>query len=155
MSPRTATRRRLIRQFVRTATVTSQQQLVEMLEDEGHRVTQATVSRDLDAMGAVKVRGEDEPHYEIGDDERFAYRERSTAAAKAVAEFVESIDHSGNLVVVQTLPGAAHLVAGAIDANGVEGVLGTIAGDDTVLVIATEAIGGRGVAKTLERIGAG
>ena len=155
MSPATATRRRLLRQFIAGGDVTSQQQLVDLLGAAGHPVTQATVSRDLDALGAIKVREGSDAHYEIPDDDRFAFAERSAAVTRTLTEWVETIDASGNLVVLHTPPGAAHLVAGAIDGAGLTGVLGTIAGDDTVLVVATEQVGGQGLAESLERIGAG
>ena len=155
MSPAAATRRRLVRRFVAEGTVTSQRQLVRLLEGAGHVVTQATVSRDLDAVGAIKVRSGDDSHYEIPDHERFAFSERAAAVARTMAEWVETIAASGNLVVLHTPPGAAHLVAGAIDGAGVTGVVGTIAGDDTVLVVASEDVGGRRLARDLEGIGAG
>ncbi len=155
MSPGTATRRRLIRRLVDEGTVTSQRQLVDRLAAAGHPVTQATVSRDLDALGAVKIRSRGRARYEIPHEERFAFRQEEAAVARAVIEFVESIGHSGNLVVVHTLPGAAHLVAGAIDGAEIEGVLGTLAGDDTVLVVAVEGVPGALLASVLERIGAG
>ena len=149
MSPMTASRRRLLRRLISEQTITNQKELVEMLEDAGHPVTQATVSRDLDALGAVKVRNGAEPHYAIpteaaGDAE----------LARALADFAGTIDSSGNLVVVQTPPGAAHLVAGAIDRAGLASVLGTVAGDDTLMVVAKEHVGGEALAAELERIGA-
>lgn len=155
MSPATATRRRLIRRLITRETVTSQQQLVSLLEEAGHTVTQATVSRDLDALGAVKTRNGGDPHYEIPDDERFAFTERTAAVSRTMAEWVESISSSDNLVVLHTPPGAAHLVAGAIDGVGLVGVIGTVAGDDTVLVVAAEEVGGARLAEELEHMGAG
>lgn len=155
MSSGTATRRRLIRRLIARETVTSQHQIVEHLEDAGHPVTQATVSRDLDALGAAKVRHGSHARYEIAHEERFAYRPTSDAVARAFSEFVESISYSGNLVVLHTLPGAAHLVAGAIDGAEIGGVLGTLAGDDTVFAVAVGPTGGAGLTKTLEHMGAG
>jgi transcriptional regulator of arginine metabolism len=125
--------------------------MVVMLAASGHEVTQATVSRDLDAIGAVKVKLKaggtryEIPSAPIGDAE----------LARALADFAESISTSGNLVVVRTPPGAAHLVAGAIDRATLDYVLGTVAGDDTMLVVAKEAVGGAALAAELERIGAG
>ncbi len=136
-------------------TVTSQQQLVARLEAAGHAVTQATVSRDLDALGAVKVGRGSESRYQIRADERFAFSADVAAVARTMAEWVEMISASGNLVVLHTPPGAAHLVAGAIDGAGLDGVLGTIAGDDTVVVVASEDVGGHRLARELEGIGAG
>jgi transcriptional regulator of arginine metabolism len=154
VSPVTAARRRLLRRLLAEETVTSQRQLVHRLAEEGHAVTQATVSRDLDMIGAVKVH---EPgkraRYEIPADPAVA-----TAAervlSQTLADFVESIDVSVNMVVLHTPPGAAHLVGGSIDRAGIDGVLGTVAGDDTLIVVAGEDVGGAALARELERIGA-
>jgi transcriptional regulator of arginine metabolism len=73
--------------------------------------------------------------------------------ARSIDEFVESITASGPLVVLRTPPGAAQVVAAAIDNASVQGVLGTVAGDDTIIVVASEAITGGGVASNLEQIG--
>ena len=154
MSPETATRRRVVRRLVASEEVSSQHQLVDLLAGEGHPVTQATVSRDLEAIGAVKERGAGSARYVI-PDEAPDWDEARRATSRAIAEFVESITTSANLVVVHTPPGAAHLVAGAIDHAGLDGVLGTVAGDDTLLVVAAEDLGGEALASELERIGAG
>jgi transcriptional regulator of arginine metabolism len=150
----TAGRRRLLRSIVTTQQVSSQQELVELLEAAGYPVTQATVSRDLDALGATKERGASGVgHYAIPDGT--LPDEATRAAARSIAEFVQSITASGNLVVLRTPPGAAHLVAGAIDRADVDHVLGTVAGDDTLIVVAAEDRGGAQLAKDLEKIGDG
>ena len=74
---------------------------------------------------------------------------------RALVEFVEDIVPSGNLVVLRTPPGAAQVVAGAIDGAGLPGAVGTVAGDDTVMAVAADGYGGRRLAGDLERIGAG
>ena len=154
MSPATAGRRRLLRSILTTRPVTSQQELVDLLDDGGYPVTQATVSRDLDALGAAKERGVDGvARYTIAD--RAIPDEAERAAARSIAEFVQSITHSGNLVVLRTPPGAAHLVAGAIDRADLDYVLGTVAGDDTLIVVAAEHRGGSQLAEDLEKIGGG
>ncbi len=155
MSPLTATRRRLLRRLLTDRTVTSQRQLVNLLAKEGHAVTQATVSRDLDMIGAVKVTEPGgSPRYEIPADPAVV-TEAERTLSRTVADFVESIDVSLNMVVIHTPPGAAHLVAGSIDRAEIDGVLGTVAGDDTLVVVAHQAVGGAGLARELERIGAG
>jgi transcriptional regulator of arginine metabolism len=154
MIPPTAARRRALRSLVESETATSQRQLVEMLAERGHVVTQATVSRDLDAIGAVKQRDERGVlrYMPAGD----GGRDPSTGAlARTLADFVEDIRTSGNLAVVKTAPGAAHVVGSAIDVARLDGVIGTVAGDDTLLVVATEQLGGGGLMEILERIGAG
>jgi transcriptional regulator of arginine metabolism len=156
MSPATASRRRVVRQLLSERAVASQVELVSLLADAGHRVTQATVSRDLDALGAVKERGETESvRYIIPDESVANASDAVRAAGRAIAGFAEAITSSGNLVVVRTPPGAAHLVAGAIDHAGIDGVIGTVAGDDTLLVVADAGMGGDSLAQNLEKIGGG
>jgi transcriptional regulator of arginine metabolism len=148
----TASRRQVLRRLVSTRAVHSQAELADLLGEAGHRVTQATISRDLDAIGAVKDRSSGGT-YSIranGSDGAVDRRE----LARALNDFVLSLVPSGNLIVVKTNPGAAHLVAGAIDRAAPEGVLGTVAGDDTLLVIADVEVGGPALARRLERTGA-
>lgn len=153
MSPTIANRRRLVRKLITGGPITSQQELVAMLEDAGHFVTQATVSRDLDAIGAVKVRTDSGGmQYGIPEDPAGAAAdERETV--RIIDEFVDSLAVSANVLVVRTRPGAAHVVAGAIDRARLEGVLGSVAGDDTLLVVAAEDVGGQGLLEELDRIG--
>ena len=155
MSPQTAGRRRLIRKLIATANITSQAQLVEMLEADGFPVTQATVSRDLDALGASKHRdsGGGPIRYAIADATELS--EAEVKLRKAINDFVEEIGVSDNIVVLHTPPGGAHLVAGAIDASALQGVLGTVAGDDTLMVVAAPSWGGAAIASKIEEIGAG
>jgi len=145
----TAARRRVIRNLILDQAVTSQAELVEMLEARGMSVTQATISRDLAVIGASKA---NDDHYRIGErgdpDEAVAYLGRT------IDEFVESIQHSGNIVVMKTPPGAAMVVASAIDGAALTDVLGSVGGDDTVLVISAAAEGGPQLAAKLEQIGA-
>ena len=151
MSPATASRRRALRRLVEEGAWGAQRELVEALEVAGFSVTQATVSRDLDALGAVK--DEVTGTYTIPTDSP-PWGDDTQGVARAVADFVDHIAASGNLVVLHTPPGAAHLVASALDHGGLDGVLGTVAGDDTVLVVAEEQVGGGRIARRLERIGA-
>ncbi|NIA23976.1 MAG: arginine repressor [Gammaproteobacteria bacterium] len=148
---KTAARRRAIRRIITTLDVSSQHELADLLTDEGFAVTQATVSRDLKELGAVKVRGQ-------GNEFVYALqtmRRDDGGLDRVLAEFANEIKASGNLVVVKTPPGAAQVLAGSIDRSGLDGVLGTVAGDDTVLIVADEQHGGNWLAKTLEQIGVG
>ena len=142
-------RRLLVRRLLAEEKVTSQSQLDELLERGGHVVTQATVSRDLDAVGAIKERTATGHRYVVG---------RATfdggVLSATFSRFVVGAGSSGNLVVLHTPPAAAHLVASAIDRSGVPGVLGTVAGDDTVIVVADEEIGGSEMASRLVEMGA-
>lgn len=138
-----------IARILETQPVSSQGQVVELLAAEGVVATQATVSRDLEDLGAVKVRVPGgETIYVIPEQGR----ERPVPEEhlrRVLGEWVVEIAHSANLVVVRTPPGSAHVVGSAIDRSGLPDVLGTVAGDDTVLIIATERAGGEVVARRL------
>jgi transcriptional regulator of arginine metabolism len=129
--------------------VVSQQQLVELLAADGVVATQATVSRDLEELGAVKVRiPGGAMAYAIPESNR----ERAPSddhLKRLLGEFVVEVAYSGNLVVLRTPPGSAHVVASAIDRSSMPDTLGTVAGDDTILVVCTEQAGGNAVADRL------
>jgi len=146
----TEARRRLVTRLVTTEAIESQSQLRRLLSHAGHDVTQATISRDLEFVGAVKARDGSASRYRIQDPDD-ARRARS-ALAIAVNEFVESVVVAAPIVVLHTPPGAAHLVAGKIDAADMSGVLGTVAGDDTVFVAVEESIGAAVVAADIEGV---
>ena len=132
--------------------VTNQPQLVEMLAAEGIAATQATVSRDLDDLGAVKVRVP-------GGDTVYAIPEYEPARIapedqlrRVMGEWVAEVRRSGNLIILRTPPGCAHVVASALDRSGIDGVIGTVAGDDTLLVVAEEDVGGPELAARLKEL---
>jgi len=141
-------RRRLVTRLVTTRSIESQAQLRRLLEHAGHDVTQATISRDLEAIGATKVRDGDTVRYQIQDPVEI--RRARSALRATVNEFVESVISTGSLVVLRVPPGAAHLVAGRVDAAGMVGVLGTVAGDDTVFIAVDETVGAAAVAAEIE-----
>jgi transcriptional regulator of arginine metabolism len=144
-----ASRRRALRRLISEHPVPSQEELLRLLAAAGHRVSQSTVSRDLEAIGAEKVRGIGGPAYYIVANPPPAH---TPELAAALALHVTGLAPSGNLVVLHTPPGTADLVALALDQAGLPGVLGTLAGDDTVLVVAAEGISGAALARTLEQI---
>lgn len=152
MRASTAFRRRLVRGLISSQPISSQDQLRQLLAEAGYRVTQATVSRDLDAVGATK-----EPDGHGGGRYRLAAAPDNGPARRAlqeaVREFVQDVKVSGNLVVVSTPPGAAHLVASRVDAVDFEGVLGTVAGDDTILIVADEAVGASRIVEQVDLTG--
>lgn len=132
--------------------VPSQTHLVDLLAADGVVATQATVSRDLEEMGAVKVRvpGGDTvyaipelPKDQLAPDEHLA---------RVLGDWVVEVAHSANLVVLRTPPGSAHVVGSALDRAGLDGVIGTVAGDDTVLVVASEGTGGAKLTKRLSAL---
>jgi transcriptional regulator of arginine metabolism len=132
--------------------VTSQGQLVELLAADGVLATQATVSRDLEELGAVKVRVPGgETVYAIPEQpkDRIAPEE---ILKRAFSEWVVEVAHSGNIVVLRTPPGSAHVVASALDRSGLGGVLGTVAGDDTLFVLVSERAEARTVARKLSAL---
>jgi len=137
-----AARQARIVELITQRTVHSQSELLALLEAEGIASTQATLSRDLDELGAVKLRGADggTPVYVIPDDgSPVRGIEGGTARlARLLGELLVSADASGNLAVLRTPPGAAHYLASALDRAALHDVVGTIAGDDTLLVVARE-----------------
>jgi len=146
-------RQHLIARLLADHPVTSQAQLVDLLIAEGIESTQATVSRDLEDLGAVKVRmpGVDRLVYAIAElpKDQIAPLDH---LRRVLGEWVVDLAVSGNLVVVRTPPGSAHVVASALDRTKIDGMLGTVAGDDTILVIADEASGGTSLAKHLGQL---
>lgn len=145
-------RQQLIVRLISQETVASQPQLQELLRDHGIEATQATVSRDLDELGAVKIRIP-------GGDSAYAIAEYAPARfapsdqlRRVMAEWVAEVNSAGHLVVVRTPPGCAHVVASALDRSGLEGLLGTVAGDDTIMCVASEEIGGAGLAHQLREL---
>jgi transcriptional regulator of arginine metabolism len=134
--------------------VRSQAELATLLDEAGVHVTQATLSRDLEELGAVKLRTPDGglPVYVVPEDgapltSRSVDDAPPQRLARLVGELLISADASANLVVLRTPPGAAHFLASAVDRAGLPDVLGTIAGDDTILVVARDPVGGRAVAR--------
>ncbi len=129
--------------------VRSQAELARLLDQAGYHVTQATLSRDLEELGAVKVRPADggRPSYVVPEDgspltHRVAVDAPPQRLARLVGDLLVSVQASANLVVLRTPPGAAHFLASALDRAGLPQILGTIAGDDTILVVAREPSGG-------------
>ncbi|MDX6301545.1 MAG: transcriptional regulator of arginine metabolism [Nocardioidaceae bacterium] len=142
-------RQRKIVELLESTPVRSQAELAELLAAAGVTVTQATLSRDLLDLDAVKIRTADGALVyavpaEGGDPTpRLASESSASGArlARLAAELMVSADSSGNLVVLRTPPGAAQFLASALDKAQLAGVLGTIAGDDTVLVIGRDLDG--------------
>lgn len=151
MRPDTGARRRRLRSIVESNDIASQAAFRDALAHEGFEVTQATISRDLDAIGAVRVREDGVNVYRLASAD--ASDRRMRALHEAVGEFVESATVSGNLVVLAVPPGAAQFVASRIDQAEVDGVIGTIAGDDTILVVAAESQPTSAVLERLEGTG--
>lgn len=131
-------RRRALLRILRAGDAATQHQLVAALSAEGFDVTQATVSRDLHELRAVKVRHGNEVAYRFPEDVPRLRGRRDDLAAE-LAEFAIDVKEAGTLVVVTTPPGHASAVARAIDLAHVPAVCGTIAGDDTIFVATPDA----------------
>lgn len=131
---------RIVR-LLESSVVSSQTHLLELLAAEGFLATQATVSRDLEELGAVKVRlGGGEVAYAI-PELPFEQALPEDHLRRVLSEWVVESARSGDLVVLRTPPGSAHVVASALDRSNLEGAIGTVAGDDTLLVVAVEGGG--------------
>ncbi len=142
-------RQHRITRLLEGGAVGSQQLLVELLAAEGVEATQTTVSRDLEELGAQKVRlpgGEsayalpDLPAHQITPVDHLR---------RVLGEWAVELTWSQNLVVLRTPPGCAHVVASALDRSGLDSVVGTVAGDDTLLVVVDEHHRARDVARHL------
>lgn len=129
-----------ILRLIESRPVETQAELLALLQEAGFDVTQATVSRDIAQLGLVKVRTPSgRPRYAkptAVDAEPSDVLERTR---RAFQDYVLDIAWSGNLIFVRTLSGRAHAVAAALDEWQPPGVLGTLAGDDTVLVVVEPA----------------
>lgn len=144
-SPRTqAARRTRIIDALSSRSIHSQEELRAVLADEGFTVTQATLSRDLVDLGAVKVsNGDARSVYALPSEPNGTRPEAAVEAApvgltrlaRALHELAVSVDHSLNIVVVRTPPGGAQYLASAFDGAHWGSILGTVAGDDTVLIV--------------------
>jgi transcriptional regulator of arginine metabolism len=133
-------RRRDLLKILHQGHASTQQDFVAALRDAGHDVTQATVSRDLQELGAIKFRVGDQVAYRFPDELRSATGPgNARTLLRELSEFSIDVRVAGTLVVVITLPGHAAAIARAIDLSSTPGVLGTIAGDDTVFAAAPDA----------------
>ena len=136
-----AQRQHRIARLLEEHRVTNQAHLVELLASDGTDVNVSTVSRDLEELGAIKVRiPGGETAYAVPElpKEQVAPEDH---LRRVLGDWVVEVDRSGDLVVVRTPPGSAHVVGSALDRAGLPGVIGTIAGDDTLLLISTEGSG--------------
>jgi transcriptional regulator of arginine metabolism len=158
-SPRTpAARRTRIIDVLSSRSIHSQEELRAVLADEGFTVTQATLSRDLVDLGAVKVaNGDARSVYALPTEQTGTRTEASvesapvglTRLARALHELAVSVDHSLNIVVVRTPPGGAQYLASAFDGAHWGSILGTVAGDDTVLIVTRGVEAGAEVAEAI------
>jgi len=155
---RTARQGRIV-ELVSQRAIRSQSELAKTLAMEGIDVTQATLSRDLDELGAVKLRGADggAPVYVIPEDGSpvRGVQGGTSRLARVLGELLVSVDHSTNLAVLRTPPGAAQFLASALDRAALNDIVGTIAGDDTIIVVAREPLTGADLAERISSLAEG
>lgn len=142
-------RQHRVSQILQKQDITSQAELVKALEDQGVEATQVTVSRDLEELGAVKVRRPGGALVYALPEAQGDRPSAETHLRRVLSEWVADITSSANLVLVRTPPGCAHVVASALDRAGLPEVAGTVAGDDTVLVVAAQGVKGSVLARRL------
>ena len=126
-------RRNAIAELIRRHSLASQEAVAKQLSALGFAVTQATVSRDLEELGAVKVRREGTLAYAL-PDQLGSVAAVSPQLATVFRDWVRSVAVAGNLAVIKTPPGSAHLVGFALDQSARPEIVGTICGDDTIFV---------------------
>jgi transcriptional regulator of arginine metabolism len=142
-------RQQAIARLIGRQQVANQPQLLDLLAASGITATQATVSRDLDELGAIKVRAPGgQAVYalpELESDRLVPFEQ----LRRVLGEWVGEVAVSANLVVLRTPPGCAHVVASALDRSGLDGLIGTVAGDDTLLCVAAPDTTGEALADRL------
>ena len=145
-------RQHLLAKILEEQAVSRQAKLVELLKAEGIDVTQATLSRDLEELGAVKVR------VPVGDSV-YAVPDNPTERVlpvdylrRVLGEWLVEVSVSNNIVVLRTPPGSAHVVASAVDRASLPEIIGTVAGDDTVILVAASDTTGEKVSEKLKNL---
>jgi transcriptional regulator of arginine metabolism len=141
-------RRRAIAELIRAQAVGSQDELAERLSGLGFAVAQATISRDLEQIGAVKARRGGQLSYVLPEQVQAATEPRLAAVLR---DWVRSIDVAGNLVVLKSPPGSAHLIGVALDQSDLPAIAGTVCGDDTIFVACRSVSDAADAAKDFKR----
>jgi transcriptional regulator of arginine metabolism len=132
-----AGRQNTILKIIEQEQISSQDELRKRLHRAGFKVTQATLSRDVNELGLVK--GPDGYHFPVGGPAPLAAEQVLPSANRLVREFVLGVREAQNLVVIKTAVGSAGTVAASLDGEAWPEVIGTIAGDDTILIITTNS----------------
>jgi len=139
-------RQEAIKEIIRRRSVRTQEQILQELQKMGIATTQATISRDLDELGVEKVSGGGYAFVQAESSQR------AKESLKRMAEFVRAVDYSENLVLVKTPPGGAPGVASVLDQINWPEIIGTVAGDDTILVVTAAKRLGKRVAQKLKKM---
>jgi len=146
-----ARRLRALGELIRAGALASQEEVTERLRALGFAVTQATVSRDLDQLGAVKVKRGGVLSYAL-PDQIGAADWSSARLERILREWVVSIEAAGPLLILKTPPGSAHLVASAVDHAQLPEIAGTVSGDDTLFVAVRDGVTVHVMLKRFERM---
>lgn len=133
--------------------VETQEELVRLLRDSGFAVTQATVSRDIKDMRLIKVMSDDGQRYKYAQD--MQRPEQGVDYNRVLEQSIHKVDYSGNLLVVKCHAGMAQAAGAAIDATDYDGIVGSVAGDDTILIVMRTLEDAQSLAAELKRIRAG
>ena len=147
-----AARRARIAELICEKSVRSQEDLGRLLADDGIVVTQATLSRDLDAIGAVKKADQDGgTRYLVPDQQKWdtSLPVGDPALARILSETLRKAEAAQNIVVLHTPPGAAQYLAGHVDRSGLFQSLGSVAGDDTIIIVMRDAAEAKQMCETL------
>lgn len=141
-------RHKKILEIIRSQVISTQEEVAEVLRTEGFNVTQATVSRDIKELGLIKV--------SIGNDlYKYALPMEATISQSRLKfmlkEFVLKYDYSGNIIVLKTPPGNAQAIASVIDSAHWKEVIGSVAGDDTILLVIKPISSVKGVIEKINR----
>lgn len=145
-----AQRKFAIVDIISSQRISTQEELCEALKNNGYDVTQATVSRDIKELQLIKIPDDEGYRYALPDNSPIkSSRERMR---RLFQDSVIGIDYSENIVVIKTLPGAAQSIALLIDSTGLENILGTVAGDDTILVVVKPVIAVANVVREFENL---
>lgn len=146
-------RHQAIREIISNNRIGSQEELLELLHKRGYDLTQATLSRDLKVMHVAKIADNSDSYvYVMPDSIANALPQRSPERINYLADGFMGISFSGNLSVIRTLPGYASSIAAVIDNASPSEIIGTIAGDDTILVILKEGISRNELIATVKKI---
>lgn len=145
-------RQQAVARLISQQAVANQPQLLDLLADEGIHATQATVSRDLDELGVIKVRAPGGQSVYALPELAFDRVAPFEQLRRVLGEWVGEVAVSANIVLVRTPPGCAHVVASALDRSGLDGLLGTVAGDDSLMCVAAEDTPGHELADRLREL---
>jgi transcriptional regulator of arginine metabolism len=149
MSYAKQSRQQAIADIIRSTAVSSQHELAQILAERGFDATQATISRDLEQIGAIKVRRSGRMAYGLAADARPSAGPRVETLLR---EYAQSVEAAANLVVIKTPPGSAHLIGVALDTSRPEDVVGNICGDDTIFVACRSNRDARDLSARLNRL---